>query len=1036
MAKLSSTHIYGDLMVDSAITENGQLLSSKYAPASHGTHLTLGTGSGNAYRGDYGNTAYNHSQAAHAPSNAQKNSDITKAEIEAKLTGAITSHTHAYSPTSHASTATTYGVSSASNYGHAMASGTTPKANGTAAVGSETAKFARGDHVHPLQTTVSGNAGTATKLATARSINGTNFDGTGNITTANWGTARKINQISVNGSADVKLPLDYYTCNIGSSNAKPYHHILATGQCAGSYTDKSITIVLVNHYNSAGLGIAKATLRTNDAANGATATGELRWLVRSGFAENQLCFNIRNTAKDAYMDVFYKSTGTYNSLTWYVLTEGARGSHGSQWTKYNTHHDNGTHVYDEAGMKAIRTYTSTLQSAVDNGAVNSAKTAAACSGNAATATKFASSQSVALTGDVTGSASSQAGWSVATTLKNSGVTAGSYGPSANASPAHSGTFSVPYITVDAKGRVTAASTRTITLPSDNNTDTKVTYTLGTTTKYYMGGPTATATGTGGITFDTGIYATTTAGQLSVGSFQTRGDITTSGNGSHAIGSTANRFSGIYGANIYSYDKNAKQYASLRLQTEGTADTQGVGRLTAGNSTNAGTAGNAKGQILLYGTNTGYTTITPGYNDTSNITLTLPSAGGTLARTSDNITGSSASCTGNAATATKLKTARTISLGGLLSGSASFDGSGNVSISASIAKPPKSGDWFSGGITTVNTDGVMEIGKYLDFHDSDTTTKDYSTRLQTGGDKGNTITLPTGTGTLALTGHSHSGYLSTGGGTLTGPITVSGESIFHNGTYSDPWSGIGCAIKATGNIGLTGGLRANGGVATLAQACGVSTSDGATYVACLRYGSSRGICDVGTNGIPGRLYIRSGQGSTGSGVSIECQVTNGTNYLQYVAPESGTIALTKHLSDRTRKENIVYIDSEESEFNTKDFYNFIKDDLDLATYNLKKEYAATDTHTKLNFIAQDLLWDFEKNEENKVGNLIVQAEDAMEQQLSLKYDPEVFTSVIAGALKESIDKIEELESEKAKMQAEINELKADLTELKAIVKGLL
>jgi hypothetical protein len=77
-----------------SFTENGTALSSKYAAASHGTHLTLGTGSGNAYRGDYGNTAYTHSQAAHAPSNAQKNSDITKAEIEAKLTGAITSHNH------------------------------------------------------------------------------------------------------------------------------------------------------------------------------------------------------------------------------------------------------------------------------------------------------------------------------------------------------------------------------------------------------------------------------------------------------------------------------------------------------------------------------------------------------------------------------------------------------------------------------------------------------------------------------------------------------------------------------------------------------------------------------------------------------------------------------------------------------------------------------------------------------------------------------------------------------------------------------
>lgn len=54
-------------------------------------------------------------------------------------------------------------------------------------------------------------------------------------------------------------------------------------------------------------------------------------------------------------------------------------------------------------------------------------------------------------------------------LPTSGVTAGSYGPSANASPAHSGTFSVPYVTIDTYGRVTAASTKTITLPSDNDT---------------------------------------------------------------------------------------------------------------------------------------------------------------------------------------------------------------------------------------------------------------------------------------------------------------------------------------------------------------------------------------------------------------------------------------------------------------------------------------------------------------------------------------------------------------------------------------
>lgn len=57
----------------------------------------------------------------------------------------------AFSPASHASGGTEYGTASASLYGHAKASGTTPKANGTASAGTETSSFARGDHTHPKQ---------------------------------------------------------------------------------------------------------------------------------------------------------------------------------------------------------------------------------------------------------------------------------------------------------------------------------------------------------------------------------------------------------------------------------------------------------------------------------------------------------------------------------------------------------------------------------------------------------------------------------------------------------------------------------------------------------------------------------------------------------------------------------------------------------------------------------------------------------------------------------------------------------------------
>ncbi len=50
-------------------------------------------------------------------------------------------------------------------------------------------------------------------------------------------------------------------------------------------------------------------------------------------------------------------------------------------------------------------------------------------------------------------------------LPSSGVTAGSYGPNANVAPNFGETFTVPQITVDTKGRVTAASVRTITIPT-------------------------------------------------------------------------------------------------------------------------------------------------------------------------------------------------------------------------------------------------------------------------------------------------------------------------------------------------------------------------------------------------------------------------------------------------------------------------------------------------------------------------------------------------------------------------------------------
>lgn len=91
------------------------------------------------------------------------------------------------------------------------------------------------------------NVASATKLQTARTINGTSFNGTANITTAKWGTARTLTltgavtgSVSIDGSGNVSLattystgsagPLDGRYALIGGSNATGTWPISVTGQ--------------------------------------------------------------------------------------------------------------------------------------------------------------------------------------------------------------------------------------------------------------------------------------------------------------------------------------------------------------------------------------------------------------------------------------------------------------------------------------------------------------------------------------------------------------------------------------------------------------------------------------------------------------------------------------------------------------------------------------------------------------------------------------------------------------------------------------
>ena len=86
-------------------------------------------------------------------------------------------------------------------------------------------------------------------------------------------------------------------------------------------------------------------------------------------------------------------------------------------------------------------------------------------GNAASASKLATAQTISIAGDATGSGSfdGSAPVSISVSLANSGATAGTYGQASAATITFGSTFTVPAVTVDAKGRVTGVANTTITV---------------------------------------------------------------------------------------------------------------------------------------------------------------------------------------------------------------------------------------------------------------------------------------------------------------------------------------------------------------------------------------------------------------------------------------------------------------------------------------------------------------------------------------------------------------------------------------------
>lgn len=171
----------------------------------------------------------------------------------------------------------------------------------------------------------SGNASTATKLATARTVSGGvldkwsfTFDGSGNVTASN--------------------SMYYCTINSNSKANYPYHRI-ASINVTGSYADPTLILLISENYTGGGYGIVRVDLRTNNSAT-AVSSARTYWLVRSNLSADCIQVGLYNVWGATYLDVFFYTTKAYIRTIARVLSSGNGANLSRNYTLYNSYEAN------------------------------------------------------------------------------------------------------------------------------------------------------------------------------------------------------------------------------------------------------------------------------------------------------------------------------------------------------------------------------------------------------------------------------------------------------------------------------------------------------------------------------------------------------------------------------------------------------------------------------------------------------------------------------------------------------------------------
>lgn len=114
----------------------------------------------------------------------------------------------------------------------------------------------------------------------------------------------------------------------------------------------------------------------------------------------------------------------------------------------------------------------------------------------------------------------------------------------------------------------------------------------------------------------------------------------------------------------------------------------------------------------------------------------------------------------------------------------------------------------GHIPSIENDGVMKVGKYIDFHNDNSGKYDFSTRLQTTDNYGNSVYLPSHNGTLALISDNVASATK-----LQTPRTIWGQSFDGTGNV-DGTIYINNSNSSNGAIRLNSDISSNARISAI------------------------------------------------------------------------------------------------------------------------------------------------------------------------------------------------------------------------------